>query len=260
MKPRPLFLLSVLRAGEGAELVMRERKKLWRKVWERQGKICPICKKAIEQEVTGDQECWLRCMDFGASKQDAANLYLVHHACRKEFTKLIYSKRGRDWWEEQRRLADHLKAEKKVSDEKRDGDLVVIAVVFDGGGYLGPAHGPIFGSYRITMGDEEPYLAESLDLGMGTSNDAEFATLIAALKRTLDLCAEDGLDSNRVELHAFGDSQLVVRALVTFRRPSKIKAPNLKLLRDEAKGLSEQFGTSDIFWQPREKSVEVLGH
>ncbi len=157
-------------------------------------------------------------------------------------------------------MADPLKAEKKTSDDKRNGDLVVIAVVFDGGGYLGPTHGPIFGSHRITMGDEELFLAESLDLGMGTSNDAEFATLSAALKKTLDLCAEDGFDSKAVELHAFGDSQLVVKALVTFRRPSKIKAPNLKPLRDEAKGLSQQFGTSDIFWQPREKSGEVLGH
>jgi ribonuclease HI len=260
MKPRPLFLLSVLTAGEGAELVMSERKKLWCKIWERQGKICPICKKAIEQEATGDQECWLRRMDFGASKRDAANLYLVHHACKKEFAKLIYSKPGRDWWEKQRHLADPLKAGKNTSDEKRDGDPVVIAVVFDGGGYLGPAHGPIFGSLRITMGDEELFLAESLDLGMGTSNDAEFVTLIVALEKTLGLCAEDGIDSKRVELHAFGDSQLVVRALVTFRSPSKIKAPNLKPLRDEAKGLSEQFGAFDIFWQPREKSVEVLGH
>lgn len=241
-------------------MVMSERKKVWLKVWERQGKTCPICKKAIEQEATGDQECWLRRMDPGASKRDAANLYLVHHACKKEFTKLINSKPGRDWWEEQRRLADPLKAEKKTSGEKRDGDLVVIAVVFDGGGHLGPAYGPIFGSYRITMGDEELFLAEGLDLGMGTSNDAEFVTLIAALEKTLDLCAEDGIGSKRVELHAFGDSQLVVRALVTFRRPSKIKAPNLKPLRDEAKGLSEQFGAFDIFWQPREKSVEVLGH
>ena len=95
---------------------------------------------------------------------------------------------------------------------------------------------------------------------MGTRTDAEFATWSGAREKTLDLCAEDGIGSKRVELHAFGDSQLVVRALVTFRRPSKIKAPNLKPLRDEAKGLSEQFGAFDIFWQPREKSVEVLGH
>ena len=100
-------------------------------------------------------------------------------------------------------MADPLRTEKKASDEKRDGDLVVIAVVFDGGGYLGPAHGPIFGSYRITMGDEEMHLAESLDLGMGTSNDAEFATLIAALKKTLDLSMHLLLARvSRIERHA----------------------------------------------------------
>jgi ribonuclease HI len=125
-------------------------------------------------------------------------------------------------------------------------------IVFDGGSLGNPGKG--YGSYEIMSGGEVIRLGREQYQGSLTNNQAEYMTLIEALKW---LAAELGDDASRATVDIRGDSQLVIYQLT-----GKWKVKNARMipLVEEAKQLLRRFGTTKIAWHPRAESVKKLGH
>jgi len=125
-------------------------------------------------------------------------------------------------------------------------------IAFDGGSLGNPGKG--YGSYEIANAVGR-VAGQRLQFGDNlTNNQAEFMTLIAALK---DLLHRIGPEASSASLAVRGDSQLVIRGL---NGDWKIKHPNLQPLHMEGRELLGRFRTVDLAWQPRLESVRTFGH
>jgi ribonuclease HI len=82
--------------------------------------------------------------------------------------------------------------------------------------------------------------------GRGTNNQAEYHGLVLGLRHAL------AMDADAVTVH--GDSQLVLRQL---SGEYAVKAPGLKALHEEAKGLLQRFSAVKLEWVPREENAEA---
>jgi ribonuclease HI len=99
---------------------------------------------------------------------------------------------------------------------------------------------------------------EELDFGDNvTNNQAEYGTLLAGLRRALNVLRENGSHPSESSIDIYTDSKLVVEQ-VSGRW--KVKNEGLKPLQREARMLLSQFGKSRLTWHPRAESVRVLGH
>jgi probable phosphoglycerate mutase len=138
---------------------------------------------------------------------------------------------------------------------KRDVSAVPNAdftLIFDGGSINNPGRG--YGSYAIASPAGQ-IAARTLEFGDGvTNNQAEFRALIAGLD---DLLNRLGPDAASKTLAVRGDSQLVIRGLTGEWR---VKHAGLQSLYQRARDLLQQFRSVDLAWQPRARSVRVLGH
>lgn len=128
-------------------------------------------------------------------------------------------------------------------------------IVFDGGSKGNP--GPAYGSYHIEPWVEPSGTTERLNFGAGTNNEAEYLSLIAAVRSLRAFLDGKSLAPEAVQLVLRGDSQLVMRQL---SGRWKAKDARMRKLRDEALGLLEPFGQVDYEEQSRARTVEVLGH
>ncbi len=125
-------------------------------------------------------------------------------------------------------------------------------LVFDGGSLGNPGIG--YGSYEFT-GPEGSTAARKLEFGDDmTNNQAEFHALIAGLQALLDT---SGQNPGSLSLAVRGDSQLVIRGL---KGEWKIKHPGLQPLFQQARNLLSEFGSVDLAWHPRSRSVQTFGH
>ncbi len=130
-----------------------------------------------------------------------------------------------------------------------------IEIVFDGGSKGNPGKG--YGSYAI---DWPGLPRQMVRLKFGdqvTNNEAEYDTLIAALKAILKRLLDAQADPGTAHLQIRGDSQLVIKQV---KGEYKCKEPRLRMRRDRAQELLRQFGHWALIHHRREKSVEVLGH
>lgn len=125
-------------------------------------------------------------------------------------------------------------------------------IVFDGGSLGNPGKG--YGSYEIMSEGEVYRLSREEFQGTLTNNQAEYMTLIEALKWLL---AHLGDDRGKATVTIHGDSKLVVNQI---NGTWKVKNVRMIPLVDEAKKLFKQFGKCTIAWHPRAKSVAKLGH
>ena len=96
-----------------------------------------------------------------------------------------------------------------------------------------------------------------LNLGTATNNEAEYQTLITALKDLSSRIRRVAKDPSAYSLLIYTDSQLVVGQLT---RGWQVKAANLRPLVDEATVLMKAFGRCDLVKVPRDEIVRVLGH
>jgi ribonuclease HI len=125
-------------------------------------------------------------------------------------------------------------------------------LVFDGGSLGNPGLG--YGSYEIVT-PAGSLAARQIEFGDDmTNNQAEFRALIAGLD---DLLRHLGPTAAERSLAVRGDSQLVIRGLSGEWR---VKHPGLRPLYEEASRLLGRFGSVELTWQPRRKSVEAFGH
>mgnify|MGYP001369123830 CR=1 FL=1 len=125
-------------------------------------------------------------------------------------------------------------------------------IVFDGGSLGNPGRG--YGSYEIMADGELVRLGREEFEGSLTNNQAEYMTLIEALRWLAEALGDDRRHAT-VEIR--GDSQLVINQL---NGRWKVRNARMLPLVDEANALLRQFGSSRITWHPRAESVRRLGH
>ena len=140
--------------------------------------------------------------------------------------------------------------------------------VVDGGSRGNGAANEGYGSYVLSTRDGRKETIR-LDLGTATNNEAEYQTLIAALKDLVGRIQRADRAPSGYSLLAHTDSQLMVGQLT---QGWKVKAANLRPLVDEATGLMQAFGRCDpstslrtgLVKVPRKttclRPVRVLGH
>lgn len=127
--------------------------------------------------------------------------------------------------------------------------------MFDGGSKGNP--GAAYGSYRISPWGAERETIARLQFGRGTNNEAEYLSLIAALRALRAFLAGSGKPTADTSIEIRGDSQLVLRQV---GNKWKAKDSRMRALRDEVQSLLGGFGRVSLVEQPRERTVEVLGH
>ena len=128
-------------------------------------------------------------------------------------------------------------------------------IVFDGGSLGNPGLG--YGSYRL-RGRELDARVERREYGQAvTNNEAEYRALIGGLEDLLGVLAAQGRPAEQARVLALGDSMLVVNQLTA---GWKVRSANLVPLHRRARELASRLGRFELRWQPRARSVRVLGH
>jgi len=131
----------------------------------------------------------------------------------------------------------------------------VYVLVFDGGSQGNP--GPAYGSFRFGPKRGKLGNPQRLDLGQGTNNEAEYATLIAGLQAVLAYLRGRKTRPSTVTLEIRGDSQLVIRQV---EGAWSARDARMRDFRDEARSLLGAFAAVRYTHQPRSRSVSLLGH
>jgi ribonuclease HI len=125
-------------------------------------------------------------------------------------------------------------------------------IIFDGGSQGNPGHG--YGSFAIFEGSR-PAGIHRLDFpGSLTNNEAEYLTLLGALRHLLEQLGERAATAT---LEVRGDSALVLQQVLG---AWKAKEERMRNHRDEVRGLLRRFKNRRLVHQPREDTVKVLGH
>jgi ribonuclease HI len=125
-------------------------------------------------------------------------------------------------------------------------------VVFDGGSQGNPGQG--YGSFAIFEGSRAAGIHRLTFTGSLTNNEAEYHTLLSALRHLLDQLGERAATAT---LEVRGDSALVLQQVLG---TWKAKDDRMRALRDEARALLRRFKDRRLVQQPREDTVKVLGH
>jgi ribonuclease HI len=125
-------------------------------------------------------------------------------------------------------------------------------IVFDGGSHGNP--GPGYGSFAIFEGSRPAGVHRLTFPGSLTNNEAEYHTLLGALRHLLELLGERAATAT---LEVRGDSALVLQQILGVW---KAKDDRMRALRDEARTLLRRFQNRRLVQQPREDTVKVLGH
>jgi ribonuclease HI len=132
------------------------------------------------------------------------------------------------------------------------GEPADYLLVFDGGSRGNP--GPGYGSYAVFEAGN-PGQARRVSFAESmTNNEAEYNTLLAALRDLLDRLGERAAAST---LEIRGDSALVIQQVLG---AWKAKDDRMRSLRDETRALLRRFAHWRLVQQPREDTVRVLGH
>lgn len=126
-------------------------------------------------------------------------------------------------------------------------------LVFDGGSRGNPGAG--YGSYAIFDATGAGFTIRlSFEAGPLTNNEAEYQTLLAALR---DLGRRLGRRAAATTLKITGDSQLVLRQLAG---DWEARDDRMRALRDEARAALAPFKGYRLSQRPREEIVRILGH
>ena len=114
-----------------------------------------------------------------------------------------------------------------------------------------------YGSYHVEARTGQRQMVR-LNFGRGvTNNEAEYQTLIAALKDLVGRITGARRSPSTYSLLVHTDSQLMVGQAI---QGWQVKAANLRPLRDEATTLMRAFGRCELVKVPRDEIVRVLGH
>ena len=131
-------------------------------------------------------------------------------------------------------------------------------VISDGGSLgNGSAQAVGYGSYILRTRDGREATVR-VELGRGvTNNEAEYRTLIAALKDLTGRIKKAGRDPEHFSVQVHSDSLLVLNQVGGLWQ---VKATGLRALCDEARALVSQFGDVQLVKAARADIVASLGH
>ena len=139
-------------------------------------------------------------------------------------------------------------------------------IIFDGGSKNnGSPDAEGYGSYQLSVissrskaeraGKQE---IKRLQFPAGTtSNEAEYKSLITALEDLIGRIQRANRPVGEFTLEIRGDSALVLNQV---QGTWKTKQEHLRPLRDRAQAIIALFKEVEFVWQPREETVQVLGH
>jgi ribonuclease HI len=131
-------------------------------------------------------------------------------------------------------------------------------ITFDGGSRNnGSAKSEAYGSYKISTATGRTEIIRLTFPAGATNNEAEYKSLIAALEDLIGRIQRANRPVGEFSLEIRGDSALVLNQV---QGTWKTKKEHLRPLRDRAQALLALFKEVEFVWQPREESVEVLGH
>lgn len=144
--------------------------------------------------------------------------------------------------------------------------LRAATIVFDGGSRGNPGEG--YGSFTFVLkrkAGEERTRSDAgktgvirLSLGANmTNNEAEYDTLIYALRLFLAHLEERKEDPKGIALEIQGDSRLVIKQV---SGEWKAHEKRLAKRRDTVRELLSRFGQYRLVYQPRARSVALFGH
>jgi ribonuclease HI len=150
--------------------------------------------------------------------------------------------------------------------------LRVIQVRCDGG--CRPNPGEKYGSYEIVKVREKVVIARAtrFALGIGTSNEAEFESLLMALERLNKWVAEFQFDPRAWHIRVITDSTVVRGHLLNTYKAEKENPHNLgKVVAarrrnvmiefgNRCKKMLRTFGGFEVNWQDRQNNVDAFGH
>jgi ribonuclease HI len=129
-------------------------------------------------------------------------------------------------------------------------------IIFDGGSKRnGAPDAEAYGSYQLSARGKQEI--KRLQFPSGTSNEAEYKALIAALEDLITRIHKANRFAGEFTLEIRGDSALVINQVQGIWRTKK---GHLRPLRDRAQAIITRFKEVEFVWQPREESVRVLGH
>lgn len=128
-------------------------------------------------------------------------------------------------------------------------------IVFDGGSLGNP--GPGYGSYALMTRSGQKAIRR-LDLGDNvTNNEAEYDTLIAALRDLIGRIEATQHDPAAYTLEVRGDSTLVLKQV---EGEWKARDERMRARRNQVRALLDRFKSAQLTLQPRAATLKVLGH
>lgn len=133
---------------------------------------------------------------------------------------------------------------------------------FDGG--CSPNPGAKYGSYSIQLGEFNIERVR-FDLGHGTNNEAEFESLLMALKELSKASFKASVPHDTICVSIFTDSTIVRNWLQKFERfnPKKRKDARrlaMSKLAGQCVEMLKYFQSFTIEWNSRTVNVELFGH
>ena len=130
-------------------------------------------------------------------------------------------------------------------------------IIFDGGSRNNGSPGAeAYGSYQLSVAGKQDIKRLTFQEG-ATNNEAEYKSLIAALEDLITRINKANRSAGEFTLEIRGDSALVINQV---QGTWKTKKEHLRPLRDQAQAIIALFKQVEFMWQPREESVQVLGH
>ena len=131
-------------------------------------------------------------------------------------------------------------------------------ITFDGGSKNnGSPDAEGYGSYKISTATGRAEIIRLTFPAGTTNNEAEYKSLIAALEDLIGRIQRANRPVGEFTLEIRGDSALVLNQV---QGTWKTKKEHLRPLRDRAQAIIALFKEVQLVWQPREESVDVLGH
>jgi ribonuclease HI len=128
-------------------------------------------------------------------------------------------------------------------------------IVFDGGSLGNPGVG--YGSYALLTRDGHKAI-QRLSLGeYVTNNEAEYDTLIAALRDLIGQIEASGRAPSAYTLEVRGDSALVLKQV---GGEWKARDARMRARRDQVCALLNRFKSVRLTLQPRTQTLRMLGH
>lgn len=136
----------------------------------------------------------------------------------------------------------------------------LIEIHFDGG--CRPTNpGNKYGSFEVQLDKKQVCLVSRMELGWGTSNEAEFDILIEALRWTFKQLCLGGFSPSLYEIRLFTDSTIVANRIKNRNCQGKSEpAKRMGNLTRQCLAKLGVFGLWSIQWNGRASNVERFGH